>query len=381
MSPLFHASQLASYTTAMNDVTLHALRGLRDGESLDLARLMTRITMGIVGATLFGAETFQASEELGEALTKTLQWVDDNLASSYLTLQLSLMEKLEKLRPSIPKVLEDIERRIREALRDPVFLPNARDPELEKAVRVLDGYLQKMIGERREHPPTDERVDLLTKLLLARDTEPGHGGGGMTDAQVRDEAATLFVAGHETTANALAWAFYLLARHPEAKARVQAEADAFGPEGVTAYDPSKLAYTTRVFKEALRLYPPLILLGRRSLEPFTLAGETYPAGVILFVSPYGIHHLASVWPEPDRFDPDRFLPEHEAERHKGAWIPFGVGPRVCIGNAFALIEGPIVMATLMRNLSFGINPGRVIEPDSFATLRPKGGVPAVVNKR
>ena len=88
-----------------------------------------------------------------------------------------------------------------------------------------------------------------------------------------------------------------------------------------------------------------------------------------------------MWPEPDRFDPDRFLPEHEAERHKGAWIPFGVGPRVCIGNAFALIEGPIVMATLMRNLSFGINPGRVIEPDSFATLRPKGGVPAVVNKR
>jgi cytochrome P450 len=383
MSPLFHHSQLAAYTTAMNDVARHAVAGLRDGESLDLSRLMTRITMGVVGATLFGAETFESADSLGEALTTTLQWVDDNLASNYLTLQLSLAEALEKLRPRVPPVLEELQDRLHAALRSPVLLPGSRDATLNEAVRTLDRFVEKMIAERRANVPVGERVDLMTKLLLARDGE-GEGSGhgeGMTDVQVRDEAMTLFVAGHETTANALSWAFYLLARDPVARARVQAEADAFGPEGVTQYDPAKLAYTTRVFKEALRMYPPLIMLGRRSTAPFTLAGEQYPAGVVCFVNTYGLHHDPSVWPDPDRFDPDRFLPEAEAARHKGAWMPFGVGPRVCIGNAFALMEGPIVMATLMRNLHVDINPARVIEPDAFATLRPKGGVPAVVRRR
>jgi len=381
MSPLFHQSQLAGYATTMNDVARHAIGRLRDGESLDLARLMTRITMGVVGATLFGTQTIEAADELGAALTTTLQWVEDNLASSFLTLQLSLMETLERIEPVVPPALSDLEHRIKDALRDPVFLPSSRDPEMHAAIRTLDRYIEKMIAERRGHATRDERVDLLTKLLLARDTEPGQGGEGMSDAQVRDEANTLFVAGHETTANALAWAFYLLARHPEARARVQAEADAFGPDGVTSYDPSKLAYTTRVFKEALRLYPPLIMLGRRVLDSLTLAGKDYPRGVILFVNVYGIHHHPDVWPDPERFDPDRFLPEREATRHKAAWIPFGVGPRVCIGNAFALMEGPIVMATMMRNLTVDIPRARAIEPDAFATLRPKGGVPAVVRFR
>ena len=379
MSPLFHASQLAGYTTAMNDVTRRTVERLRDGESLDLARLMTRITMGIVGSTLFGTETFEATDDLGEALTTALQWVDEHLTSNFLALQLSLIESLEKARPRIPAPLEEFQRRIEEALREPVFIPGAGAADLSAAIRTLDKVMQNMIGERRSHP--QQRVDLLSKLLLARDTEVGHSTEGMSDAQVRDEANTLFVAGHETTANALAWAFYLLARHPEARAKVQAEADTFGPEGVTTYDPARLAYTTRVFKEALRLYPPLIMLPRRALEPFTLGGERYPAGMVLFVNLFAIHHHPDVWPDPERFDPDRFLPEKEATRHKGAWLPFGVGPRVCIGNAFALMEGPIVMATLMRNLRVDINPSRTIEPDAFATLRPKGGVPAVVHKR
>jgi cytochrome P450 len=239
-----------------------------------------------------------------------------------------------------------------------------------------------MIDQRRANPAPDgvgARADLLTRLLLARDTEGGHGEG-MTDRQIRDEANTLFVAGHETTANALAWTFYLLARNPEARARVQAEADAFGPEGPTSFAPEKLDYTTRVFKEALRLYPPVVLLVRRSLEPVELLGQTYPERTLAFVNPYGIHLNPSVWPDPDRFDPDRFTPEKEASRPKSAWVPFGVGPRVCIGNSFALMEGPIVLATLMRNARFEIDPRRTIEADAFATLRPRGGVPAVVRR-
>ena len=202
----------------------------------------------------------------------------------------------------------------------------------------------------------------------------------MSDRQVRDEATTLFVAGHETTANALAWVFYLLAKNPEAQARAQAEADAFGPEGPTSFAPERLAFTTRVFKEALRLYPPVLMLGRRSLEPVEIAGQALPARTIVFVNPYGIHMSSAVWPDPDRFDPDRFLPEREASRHKCAWLPFGAGPRVCIGNHFALMEGPIVLATLLRNARFEVDPTRHIDAALFATLRPKGGVPAVVRK-
>ncbi len=391
MSPLFHATQLASYVPAMNEVTRRAIASLRDGESLDLSRLMTRITMGVVGATLFGTETFAAADELGDALTTTLKWVDDNQASNFLTLQLSLAGALEQLRPRVPSALEDAERRLEAILKEPVLLPSARDPRLIAALGVLDTYIRRMIAERRapagahESPDERERADLLTRLLFARDLEPElraqELGGGMSDEQVRDEAMTLFVAGHETTANALSWAFYLLARNPEARARVQAEADAIGPEGVTSEALPKLEYTTRVIKEALRLYPPLIILGRRSLEPFTMMGERYPARALLFVNIYGLHHDPALWPDPDRFDPDRFLPEREALRHKAAWLPFGVGPRVCIGNSFALMEGPIVMATLMRSMTVDIPPGRDIEPDACATLRPKGGLPAVVRRR
>jgi cytochrome P450 len=410
MSPLFHASQLSTYASTMNGVARRAIDRLlaqsSEGVSVDLARELTRITMGVVGATLFGADTSDEADDIGHALTVALKWVDDTLASTMLTLQATLIETAEKLRPAasapVPQMLFDVRQRIEDALREPFLLPG-RDGEVAAAIRTLDKRIGAMIDDRRARP--NDRADLLTRLLLARDSESpgnGHGNGhgnaggngngngkgnghgghgeGMSDKQLRDEANTLFVAGHETTANALAWSFYLLARHPEARARVQAEADGFGPEGPTSFEPERLAYTTRVFKEALRLYPPLVLLGRRSREPFELGGRSYPARTLVFVSTYGIHTSSAVWPDPDRFDPDRFTPEREAARHKSAWIPFGVGPRVCIGNYFALMEGPIVLATLMRRARFDIDPDRVIEPDAIATLRPRGGLPAIVSR-
>jgi cytochrome P450 len=159
---------------------------------------------------------------------------------------------------------------------------------------------------------------------------------------------------------------------------VQAEARAFVPDAAGKLDLDQLVYTTRAFKEALRLYPPVIMLPRRSLEPFQLDGRTYPEHTLVFVNAYGIHRSSRVWPDPDRFDPDRFLPAEESKRHKSAWIPFGIGPRVCIGNHFALMEGPIVLATWMRDARIEVDPTRAIEPDSFPALRPKGGVPARV---
>lgn len=376
MSPLFHQSQLTTYATTMSAISRAALARMRDGESVDLAHEMMRITMAVVAATLFGADTDAQAEDIGDALTVALKWIDDSLASPALAVHLELIEATERVHPHVPAALKNLRRRIEAAVREPFLLPGRKGPQHVAAIRTLDARIGAMIDDRRASPSA--RADLLTRLLLARDTEGGRGEG-MSDQQLRDEAMTLFVAGHETTANALAWSFYLLSRNPEARARVQAEADAFGPDGPSTFAPERLAYTTRVFKEALRLYPPLVVLGRRSLQPVTIGGLTIPARTLVFVNVYGVHTLPDVWPDPDRFDPERFLPEHEARRPKGAWMPFGVGPRVCIGNAFALMEGPIVLATLMRNARFEVEV-REIAADAFATLRPKGGVHARVRR-
>jgi len=285
MAPLFHAQPLAGYAPTMSEVARRALAEVADGERIDLSRLTTRIAMGVVAATLFGAESARDADDIGHALTVALKWVDDQMASTYLTVQITLIELLEKLQPVVPAPLASVQAKIEEALRDPILLPGRRDPELVAAVQRLDGYIQALIDDRRASPQA--RVDLLTKLLLVRDLEGGRTEG-MSDKQVRDEANTLFVAGHETTANALAWSFSLLGQHPEALARAQAEADAFGPEGPTTYEPERLAYTTRVFKEVLRLYPPLVMIARRALEPVRVGGAELPAKAIVFASPYSL---------------------------------------------------------------------------------------------
>jgi cytochrome P450 len=233
-----------------------------------------------------------------------------------------------------------------------------------------------MIDERRRDRV--ERSDLLGRLLAARDADDGVT---MTDGQVRDEVVTLFVAGHETTATSLAWAMVLLARHPDVLARVVAEADAFADSPPDRFLPEQLALTTRVFRETLRLYPPLMMFPRRTLEEVEIAGTVLPPRTLVFVSAYAQHRRADVWPDPDRFEPDRFLPAEEAKRPKGSYLPFSAGPRFCIGMHFAMMEGPIVLATLLRRHRYEIDPAREIVEDDFATLRPRGGVPAVVRPR
>lgn len=375
MSPLFHPGQLGSYAEAMNVEARRSLDRIADGETIDVAREMTRITMAVVASTLFGSDTQASADELGEALTVALGFTGDALGSPWLSLQIALVELAEAARDNGPARLRALGRRATDLLRDPVVLPGSHAPSFHRAIATIDRTIERMIATRRAAGLV--RHDLLTRLLGARD--PDGSGEGMSDKQVRDEANTLFVAGHETTATALAWAFYLLSKNPTARARVQAEADAFGPDGPTAYDAQKLDYTTRVFKETLRMYPPLVMLPRRALEPVTIGGVDMPAKTIVFASPYTLHFREDLFPQPDRFDPDRFLPEAEAARHKSSWIPFGVGPRVCIGNHFALMEGPIVMATWMRKARIALEP-RDLVADRFATLRPKGEVPARVTK-
>ncbi len=377
MSPLFQPAPMHKYAETMRLVAERSADGLHDGKQINLAHETTRIAMSVVGKALFDADTFDEADALGSALTTALSWVNANLASPGLVAHVLASDLTEGLAKRTTGIVSSLFRRAHEEVQAPLLLRGVRDPKLRAAVKLLDERIQAMIDERRRQGLS--RADLLTRLLTARD--PDGVSDRMSDKQVRDEAVTLFVAGHETTATALAWSFYLLARHPEALAKAQAEADAFGHEPITEWQPDRLAYCTRVFREAMRLYPPIMMFPRRTLEEVTIAGTTLPAKSIVFVSAYAQHYRADVYEDPEAFDPDRWLPEREALRHKASYLPFSAGPRFCIGIHFAMMEGPIVLATLLRRWKLEIDPKRSIGEDDFATLRPRGGIPATVRAR
>lgn len=377
MAPLFQPAPIHRYADIMRQVAERAADAMHDGQEIDVAHETTRIAMSVVGKALFDVDTFDEADALGAALTTALRWVNSNLGSPGIVAHVMALDATQALSERSAGRVRRFFERAHERFEAPFLISGVRDPSLLEAIRLVDDRIQRMIDERRRQGL--QRNDLLTLLLTAKD--PEGQSEHMSDKQVRDEAVTLFVAGHETTATALAWSFYLLARHPEALARAQAEADAFGDEPITQWDAKRLEYCTRVFREAMRKYPPLMMLPRRTLEPVEIAGYPLPAKALVFVSIYAQHHREDAYPDPDRFDPDRWLPEREAERHRSSYLPFSAGPRFCIGMHFAMLEGPIVLATLLRRWRFEIDRRRVIEPDDFATLRPKGGVPAVVRAR
>lgn len=197
----------------------------------------------------------------------------------------------------------------------------------------------------------------------------------MDRKQVRDEILTLFVAGHETTASGLAWSLYLLLRHPEAYREARAEVDALGDEPIGFASLPRSGYCLKVFKEALRMYPPVYAFGRQAMEPVEVGGYHLPRGAVLIISPYVLHWRQDIWPDPDRFDPGRFTPEAEKDRTRCAYLPFSDGPRTCIGNHFALMEGLLVLATLLRRAAFALDTDQPVDTHGSATLRPKGGIP------
>jgi cytochrome P450 len=239
---------------------------------------------------------------------------------------------------------------------------------VEAALAVIERRVERMIAERRAAGL--ERRDLLSLLLAAHDDD----GGRMSDKQVRDEIVTLFIAGHETTATALAWALYLLARSPEAYARARAEARALGGRAPRFEDLPALGYCLKVFKEAMRLYPPIYFFGRQTVADVRFGGYDLPPNTVVLISLWAMQRRAEVWPEPERFDPDRFEPAAEEARHKLAWAPFSGGPRTCIGNHFALMEGPLVLATILGRVDLEMAGPADVEPEMSATLRPKGGM-------
>ena len=256
-------------------------------------------------------------------------------------------------------------------------LPTARRRRFQAARTVLRGAVDYVIDQRRRRPSEDR--DLLSMLLSARDEETGEA---MTDEQARVEVTTFLLAGQETTSLALTWTWYLLSQHPESQRRLEQEIDAALDGRPPEYsDLEALPYTRMVIDEAMRLYPPAWGFSRQALSDDQLGGYHLPRGWLAFVIPYVLHRLPAFWKDPEAFDPDRFLSERSAERPKFVYLPFGAGPRQCIGNHFALIEAHLIVATLAQRYRLHLVPRHRVEPWALITLRPRFGMPMMIERR
>ena len=334
--PAFHRQRVGAYARVMTEFAAKTSARWRDGQTLDVSEEMMRLTLSIVGKTLFDADVESDADEVGAALTEVM-----NLFG-YLMLPFS--ELLEKLP-----------------------LPQRR--RFERARARLDRVIYRIIEERRRSG--EDRGDLLSMLLLAVDEEGDRGR--MTDEQLRDEAMTLFLAGHETTANALAWSMYLIANVPEVQERARVEAAA-ALAGDVATLPERLPYLRRILDEALRLYPPAPRFDREAADDDRLGELVVRKGDIVSIWPWLIHRHRRLWDDPDAFDPDRFAPGREAERHRFQYIPFGGGPRTCVGMRFAITEALVILAHWLAARRYAPAPGRPVEPLGTVTLRPQGGL-------
>jgi cytochrome P450 len=238
-------------------------------------------------------------------------------------------------------------------------------------MKVLNGLVHRIISERRALPEARRPNDLLSMLMSARDDD----GAGMSDEQLRDEVMSLVGAGHETTANALTWTLYLLGDHQDVATRVAAEARAvFGGRSPTIEDLPALSYARRVVEESMRLYPPVWGIERIASEDDVVSGIRVPRGTLTGIIPWCIHRDPRYWNDPERFDPDRFLPDAVEARPRYAYLPFGAGPRVCIGNSFAMMEAQLLLAMMMERFRFERAPWHRVQLDASVTLRPKDGL-------
>jgi len=257
----------------------------------------------------------------------------------------------------------------------PYGFPLPRHLKMRRAVAALDEVVFKVIDEHRKGGV--DRGDVLSALIAARDDDQS----GMTDRQIRDEVMTLILAGHETTANALTWALHAISQHPEVRAKLEAEVDALGGHLPTVDDLPRLPYALMVIEEAMRLWPPAYVLGRTATRDIEIGGYHFPAGAALFVNTWGMHRRADVYPDPHAFRPQRFAAEVKKARPRGAYLPFGAGPRICIGNHFALMEAQLSLAVIVAAARLEPAAATAVEPEPLMTLRPRGGLKMRVERR
>ncbi len=327
----FIPRRIRTYADSMVTAAHRSLDDWSDGAVIPIHKAMAELTLDIVGRTLFDADVRGTAREVGDALKVISDFYSDVLESP---------------------------------IKPPEWWPSPKMFRFRKAVRNVDRIVSGIIDDRRRSG--EDRGDLLSALLHASDED----GAAMSDQQLRDECITLFLAGHETTSIVLANTLYLLSEHPEIEARVHQEAaDLLADRRATSDDYDRLEYTGRVIKESMRLYPPVYAIGRQLLDDFELGGYTFTKGDTLLFVQWVTHRSAQCFPDPLRFDPDRWLPERAKSIHKYAYFPFGGGPRICIGNHFAMMEAVLVLATLIRQYRFELLPGQTLELQPAVTLR------------
>ena len=343
--PAFHRARIASYADVMATYAAQTSEHWRDGETLDISEQMMRLTLSIVGKTLFDADVVSDAKDVGEAMKV--------IVDLFNIITIPFFEVLEKLP-----------------------LPQLR--RFDSAKARLDSIIYRLIDERRLSGA--DRGDLLSMLLLAHDVEGD--GGQMSDTQLRDELMTIFLAGHETTANALTWTWYLLSQNPEAEATLHAEVDEILDGRPPSFeDVPRLKYTEMVLAESMRLYPPAWALGRLTLDEVEIGGYVLPKRSLVLMSQFVMHRDARFFAEPERFDPARWTVEARESRPQFSYFPFGGGPRRCIGEGFAWMEGILVLAALAQKWQLRLAPGHTIALKPAITLRPKHGVRMIVSRR
>ena len=347
--PAFHRQRIATLAGIMADSARDTAARWQSiaalGEPSDVAEEMMRLTRTVVLRALLGADLGPFAATIDHAWTVLNQHIGESFWS------LGFTDRL----------------------------PTSKYRRFQAARAVLRGAVDHVISQRRNTPSGDGDGDLLSMLLSARDEETGEA---MTDEQLRVEVTTFLLAGQETTSLALTWTWYLLSQHPESQRRLEEEIDTVLDGRAPEYgDLVNLPYTRMVIDEAMRLYPPAWGFSRQALSDDELGGFHLPRGWLAFVIPYVLHRLPAFWQNPDAFDPERFLPERSADRPKFVYLPFGAGPRQCIGNQFALIEAHLIVATLAQRYRLHLVPGHTVEPWALITLRPRFGMPMIIERR
>lgn len=346
MQPAFHRDRIKEYADVMVRQGTELMAEWKDGEVRDIHQDMMKVTLAIITETMFGRTVKEDADKIGQAIDVGLRYVA-NKGTSFIDIPLSV--------------------------------PTRSNREFLESSKVLDKTIYALIEERRKSGEKG-RTDLLGMLLAARDEDDGEG---MTDEQVRDEVMTIFVAGHETTANTMSWIFYLLATHPQAEQKLHEElAAVLGGRIPAAEDVPNLPYTNLIVQETLRLYPAAWTINREVVEEVEIGGHTYQPGDTLMMSQYVMHRDARYYEDPDVFWPERFAGDLLKRIPAFAYFPFGGGPRVCIGNNFALMEAALLLATIAQQFKLRLaEPGYVVEPEPLVTLRPKHGLPLRLEKR
>lgn len=349
MQPYFHRQQIATYAGIMTEKTKEMLEGWKEGDTFDVASEMTRLALLIVCKALFSTEVKEEVDELGRLVT---------IGQYHITNQYRYLPV-------------------------PGFIPTRANREFSKGLKRLDETILRIIRTRRAEGGGAEgggADDLLSALLQARDED----GRAMSDRQLRDEVLNLFLAGHETTANALAWTWYLLAKHPDVEERLLDELrEALGGQVPSAADLLNLTYAEMVLSEAMRIYPPgWALQTRTALRDDTLpSGSVIPVGRDAILSPYVTHRNPRFFPEPERFDPERFRPQAREALPAFAYFPFGGGSRSCIGESFAKMEALLILSMVAQRFKMTLLPGQTIAPEPLITLRPKNGISVRLSRR